>query len=140
MLLSRTIRAAQRTTSLDAVHEQRKNARERKVFMQFFITTIWLLVFDIPFVAIGYIPNPSYWLGYFVTIAYTINCSINGWVYVFLNKTVQIEMRNMWNRGSRRVTPANPVTESINRTQTVKKVEVLRMKSELSNSGNEPIP
>jgi len=83
------------------VHEQRKAARERKVFIQFFITTIWLVVFDVPFITIGYIENPSHWLGYFVTLAYTINCSINGWVYCFMNKTVKREIRDMCRRGYR---------------------------------------
>lgn len=88
-------------------------------------------MFDIPFIAIGYIPNPSYWLGYFVTIAYTINCSINGWVYVFLNKTVQIEIRNMYHRGQR----VNPTAQdekpaSLIRTQTMQKIEAFRLKSD----------
>ena len=95
------IRETQRNTSLDAVHEQRKNARERKVFIQFFITTIWLVVFDVPFITIVYIDNPSHWLGYFVTLSYTINCSINGWVYCFMNKTVKREMRELFRRGYR---------------------------------------
>eukprot|EP00111_Clytia_hemisphaerica_P000369 TCONS_00000996-protein len=100
-LVFRALREAQRNTSLDAVHEQRKSARERKVFIQFFITTIWLVVFDVPFITIGYIENPSHWLGYFVTLAYTINCSINGWVYCFMNKTVKREIREICRRGYR---------------------------------------
>lgn len=124
------IRSAQRTTSLDAVHEQRKNARERKIFIQFFITTIWLIVFDVPFIAIGYIDNPSYWLGYFVTLAYTINCSINGWVYVFLNRTVQIELKDMCFK-KRRVSPVADDSENKDlesRRQTLHKIEAFRMK------------
>ena len=74
---------------------KRKCIRERKIFMQFFMTTLWLPVFDIPFIAISYIDEPSHWLGLFVTIAYTINCSINGWVYVIVNCTVQRQIKKM---------------------------------------------
>ena len=43
----------------------------------------------------GYIDNPSHWLGFFTTVAYTINCSINGWVYLIVNRTVQYQVRKM---------------------------------------------
>lgn len=63
--------------------------------MQFFMTTLWLPVFDIPFIALSYMDEPSHWLGFFVTIAYTINCSINGWVYLIVNNTVQRQVKKM---------------------------------------------
>ena len=37
--------------------------------------------------------DPSPALGYFTTMAYIINCSVNGWVYLILNKTIQKEVR-----------------------------------------------
>ena len=74
---------------------RRKCLRERKIFMQFFMTTLWLPVFDIPFIVLGYIENPSHWLGFFTTVAYTINCSINGWVYLVVNRTVQYQVKKM---------------------------------------------
>ena len=74
---------------------RRKCLRERKIFMQFFMTTLWLPVFDIPFIVLGYMQQPSHWLGFFVTVAYTINCSINGWVYLVVNRTVQYQVKKM---------------------------------------------
>lgn len=94
ILLSRTIHEARHgTSSLSTAQENRRFGRERKVFFQFFITIIWLAVFDIPFITLGYLDKPSRWLGYFVTIAYIINCSVNGWVYLILNKTIQKEIK-----------------------------------------------
>ena len=82
-----------RSSSLGATHEHQRLTRERKIFIQFFITNIWLAIFDIPFILIGYLEEPSHWLGYFVTLMYVINCSINGWVYLILNKTIQREVK-----------------------------------------------
>ena len=62
--------------------------RKRRVFFQFLITTIWLLVFDVPFILMSFLPvTPMY--GFCVTMAYTINCSINGWVYFLLNRGIR---------------------------------------------------
>ena len=97
--------------SLGTAHDIRINMRERKIFIQFLITTIWLIIVDVPFIAIGYVPNPSYWFGYFVTMAYTINCSINGWVYVFMNTVIKKELKNMF-RKSRRVEDVTNTLES----------------------------
>lgn len=52
-----------------------------------------LLLFEIPFVIIGYLPEASPWFGYFITMAYILNCSINGWVYFFMNKMIRIEFK-----------------------------------------------
>ena len=61
---------------------------QRRVFFQFFITTIWLLVFDVPFILMNFLPvTPVY--GFCVTMALTINSSINGWVYFSLNRGVR---------------------------------------------------
>lgn len=81
------------TATLSKTQESQRLARERKVFFQFFITNIWLVIFDIPFITMGHLEEPSRWLGYFVTITYIVNCSINGWVYLTLNKTIQKEIR-----------------------------------------------
>ena len=81
------------STPLGMTQEKRRLAREKKIFFQFFITTIWLTIFDIPFIVIGYLEKPSIWLGYFVTLTYIINCSINGWVYLILNKTIRREVK-----------------------------------------------
>lgn len=137
----RTIRETQRSTSLDAVHEQRKNARERKVFIQFFITTIWLVVFDVPFITIGYIDNPSHWLGYFVTLSYTINCSINGWVYCFVNKTIKREIREVFRRGYRiRTSTENSDTAArkttIRRRKDTSKTEMQNFRLKKGESSN----
>ena len=63
--------------------------RQRRIFFQFFITTVWLLIFDVPFVTLMFIPNPTSLYGFVVTLLYTINCSINGWVYLTLNKPIR---------------------------------------------------
>lgn len=72
--------------------------KKKKIFIQFFVITTCLLLFEIPFVIIGYLPEASPWFGYFVTMAYILNCSINGWVYFFMNKMIRIEFKKIFFR------------------------------------------
>lgn len=93
------------------IREQRRLFYEKKIFSQFLITSSWLLIFDVPFVAIGYMSNVTYKFGIFVTMAYVVNCSINGWVYLFMNKTVQAEIRrSLYKRAP--VSPIKSVTST----------------------------
>lgn len=80
--------ARNKISNLNQMLEKKMVLRQRRVFFQFFITTIWLLIFDVPFILMSFLPvTPVY--GFCVTMAYTINCSINGWVYFSLNRGIR---------------------------------------------------
>ena len=47
------------------------------------------MVYDTSLIAISYIENPSKSFGLFVTLVYTLNASINGWVYLSMNQLIR---------------------------------------------------
>ena len=100
-LLSIIFRFLQRTrTSLVICTTQLKRQviRERKIFSQFIIITTCFLVFDTSLIVISYLNNPSKWFGLFVSTAYILNCSVNGWVYLSMNQFIRGEVRRMFQR------------------------------------------
>ena len=77
---------------------KRQVIRERKIFSQFIIITTCFLVFDISLIVISYLSKPSKWFGLFVSTAYILNCSVNGWVYLSMNQFIRGEVRRMFQR------------------------------------------
>ena len=94
--LFREIHSVNKLTARSGIKHGRDASWERKMFVQFFVTTLCLPVFDIPFISLSYLHNPSPWLGYFVTIMYTLSCSVNGWVYIIMNKVVRRSVKRMF--------------------------------------------
>ena len=72
--------------------------REKKIFTQFFVIISCFLIFDISLITIGHVKDPSQWFGLFVTVGYISNCSINGWVYLFMNRMIRSEAKRMFRR------------------------------------------
>ena len=77
---------------------KRQVIRERKIFSQFIIITTCFLVFDTSLIVISYLSKPSKWFGLFVSTAYILNCSVNGWVYLSMNQFIRGEVRRMFQR------------------------------------------
>ena len=84
--------------TLSKLHIQRQIMREKKIFTQFFVIILCFLIFDISLITIGHVKDPSKWFGLFVTVAYISNCSINGWVYLFMNRMIRSEAKRMFRR------------------------------------------
>ena len=84
--------------TLSKLHIHRQIMREKKIFTQFFVIISCFLIFDIALITIGHVKDPSKWFGLFVTVAYISNCSINGWVYLFMNRMIRSEAKRMFRR------------------------------------------
>jgi hypothetical protein len=99
------------TTSLNTpAHISVKQDRERKLFIQFFITVIVFIVYDIMFnvlpviskrysiqhvTHINCVYNLSEYIGISCYIAYIANCSINGYIYVLMNGRIRKKVTSL---------------------------------------------
>ena len=94
----RFLQRTRTSLTLSKLHIQRQIMREKKIFTQFFVIISCFLIFDISLITIGHVKDPSKWFGLFVTVAYISNCSINGWVYLFMNRMIRSEAKRMFRR------------------------------------------
>lgn len=118
----RYLQKIRKSLSLNAIHVRRQVARERKIFFQFAVITAIFLVFDISFITIGYLPEPSKWFGLAVSILLILNSSINGWVYLIMNQMIRGEIRRMFRRILRIQSSKNRQSEITRTTTYVKDI------------------